>query len=71
MTGKKTGGLMFLPLGGAGEIGMNLNLYGLVIRSYSHNNIILETEPESRRRCLDNTVMFVDVNYFQSLSGKH
>ncbi len=29
MTGKKTGGLMFLPLGGAGEIGMNLNLYGL------------------------------------------
>ncbi len=29
MTRKKAGALTFLPLGGAGEIGMNLNLYGL------------------------------------------
>ena len=29
MAAKKTDQLVFLPLGGAGEIGMNLNLYGL------------------------------------------
>ena len=26
---KNDDGLLFLPLGGSGEIGMNLNLYGL------------------------------------------
>ncbi|HEX9569413.1 MAG TPA: MBL fold metallo-hydrolase, partial [Rhodospirillales bacterium] len=28
MTRKRSDELVFLPLGGAGEIGMNLNLYG-------------------------------------------